>query len=201
MAIATPEPSGREILKKFGKEILGRQRTLIVGAVIMAIPAAWITKVHMGWKHSPDAKKRMLIAQATFWTSMLLGFKVLHAALFTLPDRKVLMPQGFLRLLSQLGKRSTQGPAAAKLAVIAGGLGGFIGSMIGGFSGGAALGKKIVPKAPRNYQPNPTPTLNQVSPAPVFSLPSGSPSVGGNFFTVSKPYSYNTYPLPQVSMR
>jgi len=191
----SPELSGREILKKFGKEIVGRQRTLMVGAVIMAIPAAWITKVHMGWKHSPDAKKRMLIAQATFWTSMLLGFKVLHAALFTLPDRKVLMPQGFIGLLRQLGKRTTRGPAAAKLTVIGGGLGGFVGSMIGGFSGGAALGKKLVPKPPRGEQVNQAPMLNQVSPAPIF-LQSGSPSIGGNLFTVSKPYLYNSNPSP-----
>src|SRR6478609_4485928 len=170
-------PSGRDILKKFGKEIVGRQRTLLVGVVIMAIPAAWITQVHMGWKHSQDAKKRMLITQATFWTSMLLGFKVLHAALFTLPDRKVLMPKGFLGLLRQLGKKATRGPAAAKLAVIAGGLGGFIGSMVGGFSGGSALAKKIVPKPPRYEQPNQVPRLNQVSSAPVFSV--NPPSISG----------------------
>jgi len=188
MASVTPELSGREILKKFGKEIVGRQRTLLVGAVLMAIPAAWITKVHMGWKHSQDAKKRMLIAQTTFWTSMLLGFKVLHAALFTI-DRKILMPRGFFGLLRQLGKRTTRGPAAAKLAVIVGGLGGFVGSMMGGFSGGSALSKKLVPKPPRGQQTYQAPMLNQIFPAPIFPT-SASPSIGGNLFTVSRPYSY-----------
>jgi hypothetical protein len=72
--------------------------------------------------------------------------------------------------------------------------------MMGGFSGGAALAKKIVPKPPRGEQANQTPSLNQVSPAPIFPT-SATPSIGGNLFTVSKPYSYNPYPLSRVNLK
>ena len=145
--------SGRALLSRFVKMVLGYQPTLMLGAGLLALPAAWITKVHMDWKTRPDAKKRMLIAHAFFWSSMLAGFKLLHAALFSLPNRKVLLPTGFFSLLKQLGKSTTRGQAAATLTIIVTGCGGFAGSMIAGFEGGCRLAKKLVPKTPKVEMP------------------------------------------------
>ena len=138
--------SGRDILRQFGKTLMAVQPSLLVGAGLIALPAIWITKVHVGWKHNPDSKKRMLISHAVFWPSMVGGFKVLHSALFSLPDRKALLPSGMLKLVKQLGNPETRGVAGATLTVLGAGLGGFAGAMIGGFQGGVALAKALVPK-------------------------------------------------------
>jgi hypothetical protein len=155
---------------------LGYQPTLLVGAVLLALPAAWITKVHMDWKRNPDAKKRMLIAHVVFWSSMLTGFKLLHAALFTLPNRKVLLPAGFFSLLKQLGQSATRGPAAATLAIIVAGCGGFAGSLIAGFEGGFRLAKKLIPKTSKveafeTPKPVTPQKLFQTSMTPATALP------------------------------
>jgi hypothetical protein len=177
--------TGHAILSQFGKMLMGHQSTLLVGAFLMAIPAAWIAKVHMDWKPKPDAKKRMLIAQTTFWTSMLIGFKILHAALFALPDRKVLLPAGFFSLVYQFRKRETRGPAAAILTVIIGGFGSFIGGMIGGFEGGNRLAKAIVPKQSKMSQAR---YLTEVIQNPLPSDPNGQSL---NITNVSKTFDTN----------
>jgi hypothetical protein len=192
-------PSGRAILSKFGKMFFGYQPTLLVGAVLIAMPAAWITKVHMDWKPKPDSKKRMLIAHGVFWSSMLLGFKALHAALFALPERKILSsPRNMRLLLQQLFNAKTRGPAAATLAVAAMGLGGFIGSMIGGFEGGIRLAKALVPKQAKPAQP-----LQSLASPPYYFSPmrphSSAPSL--NLLSPSftpQPFNNPMSPLPSV---
>jgi hypothetical protein len=195
---ATPVSSsltGRDILAKYRRMLLGHQSTLLVGAFLMAIPATWIAKVHSDFKAQPDARKRMVIGQVAFWSSMLVGFKILHASLFTLPNRKVLLPAGFFALLKKLGPATTRGPAAATLLVMITGFGSFMGGMIGGFEGGRRLAKFLVPKAPRpsqcQYYATPTPgsSLSRPTPNPLFTKPLHASNTLASANASSKPTS------------
>lgn len=48
----------------------------------MALPVGYLVYKHVGWEGSPQAKKRMLTHQLTFWGMLGVGLSLMHRAFF-----------------------------------------------------------------------------------------------------------------------
>jgi hypothetical protein len=129
---------------------MAKPRT-IIAASAMALPVAYIVKKHVEWEKSPNAKRRMLIHQLTFWSSVVIALRLLHRTFRHYRERSPLLKAGRLFLAS--------------------------GMLIAGFEGGERLARYLVPKRPKQpIRPLSLPASNPNRYAPAYLLSSsGNP--------------------------
>lgn len=97
-----------------------------LGGTVIAIPVGFLAYKHITWMKTPQAKKRMAVTQATFWSGMAACLTLLHAGAFwkKLPFTSI----------------AITGPMRAFIGLA----GGLVGAL--SFKGGLMLGNKLFPK-------------------------------------------------------
>jgi hypothetical protein len=99
---------------------------LALGGTAVALPVGFLAYKHIGWMKTPQAKKRMAVTQATFWSGMAACITLLHSGAFwkRFPFTSI----------------AITGPMRAFIGLA----GGLVGAL--SFKGGLMLGNKLFPK-------------------------------------------------------
>ena len=102
----------------------------------VSLPVAYLIKKHVDWEKSPESKQRMLIHQATFWSTVVIAVKLIHDTFW-----KYRQAAPWLKMTRLIG--------AGLLPVL-------------GFEGGMLAARKLLPKKPPVRPAFPSPMQRRV---------------------------------------